>query len=272
MTVLSMDLVNDPRLYNIGAGILELNIKDPTTLVYPGFRDMGNLTVLTPTNSDERFKKKESRTRFRSTVANFLLSRETNMDAQLDEWSRTALALWLQGTSSAQAAQLGTAVTGEVLTTAAIVGTTYLTLKRGPITGVVVHNTTTSTTLALGTDYVISDPNVGAIRILDTATGVAAGDDLSIDYTPTAYAGSVGTQITIGTVNVYEAAARFIADPVNGPRLLWEWPLVEIVPNGGLPLITLQNENTPIPLTITVKNDTVGHPTYPLGRVLQLPA
>lgn len=272
MTVLSMDLVNDPRLYNIGAGIFELNLKDPVTGVYPGFRDMGNLTVLTPTNSDERFKKKESRTRYRSTVANFLLSREINMDAQLDEWSKTGLGLWLQGTTAAQASQEGTAVTGEVLTTAAIPGTTYLTAKRGPISAVTVNNTTTSSALVLGTDYVISDPNVGAIRILDTATGVTAGDDLSIDYTPTAYSGSLGTQITIGTVNVQEAAARFIADPVNGPRLLWEWPLVEVTPNGGLPLITTQNENTPIPLTIAVKNDTVGHPTYPLGRVLQLPA
>lgn len=272
MTVLSTDLVNDPRLYNIGAGILELNIKDPTTLIYPGFRDMGNATVVTPTNSDERFKKKESRTRYRSTVANFLLSRETNIEVQLDEWSRTALSLWLQGVSSAQAAQLGTAVTGEVLTTAAVLGTTYLTLKRGPISAVTVNNTTTSAPLVLGTDYVISDTNVAAIRILDSASGVTAGDDLSIDYTPTAYTGTLGTQITIGTVNVYEAAARFIGDPVNGPRFLWDWPLVEIVPNGGLPLITTQNENTPIPLTITVKNDTVGHPTYPLGRVLQLPA
>jgi hypothetical protein len=272
MPPLNMDLVNDPRLYNIGAGILEIDVKDPVTGLFTGYRDMGNATVVTPTNADERFKKKESRTRFRTTVANLLLSRETNIDVSLDEWSATALRIFFQGTRSAQAAQVATPVVAETLTTAAVLGSSYLTAKVGPITAVTLNNVTTSTPLVLGTDYEISDANVGAVRILDTAANVAAGDEVSISYTPTAYASGAGIEIAIGTVSIVEAAARFIGDPPNGPRLLFDWPLVEIVPNGGLPLITTSNENTPIPLTITVKSDVTNHPTYPIGRILQLPA
>lgn len=272
MTVLSMDGIADPRLFMIGAGILEINRKNPVTGIFDGYRDMGEVSVVTPSSADERFKKKSSRDRYRATIANLLLSRDPAIDVQIDDWSKTALGLFFQGTTSAQSAQVGTAVTGEVLTTAAWLGSTYLTAKRGPITGVVVHNTTTSATLTVGTDYVVSDPNVGKIRILDDAPGVTAGDDLTIDYTPTAYSAGPGAQIVIGDVSVVEAAVRFISDPVNGPRLLFDWPLAEIVPNGGLPLINTGNTNTPIPLTINVKSDTVGHPSYPIGRILQLPA
>ncbi len=272
MPPLNMDLVNDPRLYMIGAGILEINKKDPATGLFTGFRDMGNATVVTPTNADERFKKKESRTRYRSVVANILLNRETNIDVDLDEWSATALTMFTQGTRSAQAAQAATPVTGETLTTAAVLGSSYLTAKVGPITAVSVVNTYGSITLTEGVDYVIADPNVGVIRILDDAPNVNAGDELEIDYTPTAYASGAGIEIVIGTENIIEAAARFIGDPPNGPRLLWDWPLVEIAPRGALPLITTGNENTPIPLSITVKSDIVNTPTYPIGRILQLPA
>jgi len=271
MPPLNMDLVNDPKLYMIGAGILEINKKDPATGLFTGFRDMGNATVVSPTNADERFKKKESRTRYRSVVANILLNRETNIDVDLDEWSATALTLFTQGTRSAQTAQAGTPVTGEVLTTAAVLGSTYLTAKVGPISAVTVTNAYGPVTLDEGVDYVITDPNVGAIRILDTAPNVAEGDELEIDYTPTAYASGAGVEIAIGTESIVEGAARFIGDPPNGPRLLWDWPLLEIAPRGALPLITTANENTPIPLTILVKSDIANHPTYPIGRILQLP-
>lgn len=272
MPPLNMNLINDSRLYNIGAGILEINLKDPNSGLFTGYRDVGNATVVTPQNADERFKKKESRTRYRSVVANLLLSRETNIEVSADEWSAFLLRIYFQGTETQQVAQVATPVSGEVLTTAAVLGSSYMTAKVGPITAVSIVNTYGSITLEEGTDYVVSDPNVGVIRILDDAPNVNAGDELEIDYTPTAYASGPGIEIAIGTVSVVEAAARFIGDPPNGPRLLFDWPLVEITPNGGLPLITTGNENTPIPLTITVKSDVANHPTYPIGRIIQLPA
>src|SRR4051812_15217539 len=58
MTVLNMDGIADPRLFSIGAGILEINLKDPNTSVFNGYRDMGEVSVVTPSSSDERFKKK----------------------------------------------------------------------------------------------------------------------------------------------------------------------------------------------------------------------
>lgn len=272
MPPLNMDQINSPSLYMIGAGILEINKKDPVTGLFTGYRDMGNATLVTPTNADERFKKKESRTRYRSTVVNLLLSRETNIDVDLDEWSRAALELFTQGSSSNQTAQTATPVTGETLTSAAVLGSSYTTAKVGPITAVTVTDAYTSTVLTLGVDYEISDPNVGVIRILDDSPNVTDGDEIEIDYTPTAYASGAGIEIAIGSENVIEAAVRFIGDPPNGPRLLWDWWLAEITPRGGLPLITTGNENTPIPLTINVKSDIVNHPDSPIGRIIQLPA
>lgn len=269
---LNMDLIDDSRLYQIGAGILEFNQMDPVTSLLTGYRDMGEVSVIEPTNADERFIKFSNRDRYRAQKANILLRRNTTINIQADYWTATNLGLYFQAKRSAQAAQLGTAVTGEVLTTAAVLGSTYLTAKRGPITGVVVHNTTATTVLVLGTDYEITDTNVGKIRILDTTTAVAAGDDLAIDYTPTAYTVSVGLQLDIGQISIVQGAARFIGDPVNGVRLLFDWWSVEVAPNGALPLITAGNENTPIPLTMTVKSDTTNHPTNPIGRILQLPA
>lgn len=269
---LNMDLINDPRLYAIGAGILHINLKDPVTGLWTGYRDMGNATVIEPSNNDERFQKNESRTRYRARVANLLLRRNTDINFSLDEWSADNLALYFQGTRSAQAAQLGTAVTGEVITTAAILGRSYRLAKYGPISAVTITNTTTSTPLVLNTDYVISDTNVPIIRILLTATNVAPGDAISAAYTPTAYSGSAGVQIDIGTINVTQGALQFVGDAVNGPRLLFDYWLADFRPNGALPLITSGNENTPIGITASVNSDVTNHPSNPIGRILQLPA
>ena len=263
--------VNDPRLYMIGAGIPEINLNDPVTGLPTGYQDVGNATVLTPTNSDDRFKKNSSRDRYRAEVANLLLRRNTDIQIDLDEWSAFNIALFYQANRTAQAAQVATPIVAEVLTTAALKGSSYRTAKYGPISAVTVNNSTTSTLLVLGVDYEISDPNVGIIRILPGTVLVATGDDITISYTPTAYAAGL-VQWDIGTISLMTGALRFISDPANGPRILYDYWKVQFRPNGAVPLINNTNENTPLSIIASVQSDIVNHPTNPIGRMLQLPA
>lgn len=271
--MVNMDLVNDPRLYMIGAGIAHINVKDPDTGLFTGYRDMGNTPVIEPVNSDERFKKNESRTRYRAEVANILLKRNTEITINIDEWSADNLALFFQGTRSAQAAQVATPVVDESVTTAAVLGRTYRLAKYGPISAVTVKGGVAgATTLALNLDYEITDTNVPTIRLLPGAPTAANGDIIKASYTPTAYAGSAGVQINIGTVNTVTGALQIVTDPVNGPRLLFDYWLCSFRPNGGSALITSGNENTPLSVIASVQSDVTNHPTNPIGRILQLPA
>jgi hypothetical protein len=269
---LNMDLIDDAKLYMIGAGIAHINMKDPVTGLYTGYRDMGNATQVEPTNSDERFKKNESRTRYRAEKANLLLKRNTEITLALDEWSADNLALYFQGTRSAQAAQLATPIVDEVVSTAAVLGRTYQLLKRGPISAYTLHNSVGAVLLVEGTDYVVTDVNVPTIRLLETAANVADGDGFKASYTPTAYTGSTGVQIDIGTVSQVEGAFMFIGDAVNGPRLLFDYWKCSFRPNGALSLVNNTNDNSPLSIIVSVQSDASGHPNNPIGRILQLPA
>lgn len=273
MPPLNMDLINDPKLYMIGAGILQMNIQDPTTGLFTGYHDMGNATVFEPTNSDDRFKKFESRTRYRSQVADLLLRRNTDVNISLDEWSGTGLTTYFQGKRSAQASQTATPIVDEVVSTAVVLGDSYRTALYGPVSGVSAKGGPTGTVaLTEGVDFVIDDVNVPMIRLLPTAVSISTGDELKVSYTPTAYATSSGIQIDIGQVSTVIAALRFIGDPANGPRLLFDYWNCSVRPNGGLPLLNTTNENTPLQLIASINSDVVNHPSNPIGRILQLPA
>jgi hypothetical protein len=269
---LNLDLINDPRLYTIGAGIAEINQKDPVTGLLTGYHDVGNSSVVEPTNSDERFIKNESRTRYRSRVANLLLKRNMEITLNIDDWSGFAIGLWWQAKRTAQPAQLATPIVDEVVTTAAVLGDEYRLAKYGPITAYTLHNSVGAVLLVEGTDYVVTDFNVPTVRLLTTAVNVANGDGFKASYTPTAYTVSAGAQFDIGTIATVSGALRFIGDPPNGPRLLYDFWDCDFRPNGGLPLINTTNENTPISIIASVNQDLINHPTNPIGRILQLPA
>jgi len=272
MPPLNMDLINDPRLYMIGAGIAEINLQDPDTGLFTGYHDMGNATTFEPTNSDDRFKKYESRTRYRALAADLLLRRNTDINIQFDEWSGTALSIYYQARRSAQSAQLATPVVDESVSTAVLLGSSYRLVKYGPISAYTLHNSTGPVLLVEGTDYVVDDVNVPIVRILPTAVNIANGDTLLASYTPTAYAGSAGAQFDIGTIPTVLGALRFIGDPPNGPRLLYDYWLCTFKPTGGVALINTSNENTPVPITASIMTDITNHPSNPIGRILQLPA
>src|SRR5689334_18135925 len=106
MAPVDMTAINDPRLYMIGSGIVEINQKDPVTGLFTGYRDSGNASVVKPTNSDERFQKFESRTRFRALVADKLLRRNTTIEFSFDEWSSFLLGLFLQSVVTDEGAQV----------------------------------------------------------------------------------------------------------------------------------------------------------------------
>lgn len=263
--------INDPRLYMIGAGIVEIDVFDPVTGLPTGYRDMGNATVVEPSNNDERFKKFESRTRYRAVVADLLLRRNTDITFNFDEWSDRLIRMYFQATQEQSAAQVATPVVGETVTTAVVLGSSYRLAKLGPISAYSFVETYGMTTLVEGTDFIIDDVNVPIVRFLADAPNLTDGDEIEGSYTPTAYAGGA-TQWNIGQVSTVRGAIRFIGDPVNGPRLLFDYWRASFRPNGALPLITTGNENTPISIIASIESDTVNHPENPIGRILQLNA
>lgn len=269
MPAMDMNTVNDPRLYYIGAGIVYLNLFDPETGLPTGYFDAGNATVVRPTNNDERFLKNESRTRYRARVVNLLLRRNIDIQFDFDEWSSRLVSAWWQGTPDVGTTQAATPIVDEEVTTAVMLGASYVLAARGPITGYSFQEAYGPTALVEGVDYVIDDINVPVVRILPDAVNIADGDTLEASYTPTAYTGTP-FNLAIGTVSQIEAAVMFVGDPPNGPRLRYNWWKGILVPNGSLDLIQTGNENAPLSFTFSVSSDTTGHPDSPLGFIDQL--
>lgn len=267
----NLDNIFDPRLYMIGAGVIELNLNDPVTGLPTGYFDIGNANAFEPTNSDERFKIFESRTRYRAVDADLLIRRNTEIGFNILKWTRKAIALYFQSTPAQGSALAGTAIVDEVVTTAVVLGSTYRLAHPGPITAVTAKNDAGPTTLDVGIDYEITDPNVPTIHVLPGAVKIAAGDTMTVSYTPTAYASGITTW-PIGSVSMVEGAIRFIGDPPFGPRLQFDYWKCSFKPNGGAPLINTSNEPTPLQIIASVNSDAIGHPGSPIGLITELPA
>lgn len=226
--------------------------------VATGFRHFGNVETLELTTDDDVLDKYSSQSAEAPLYKRVTRRRTVTLRASLDEFEAHNVALALMGDVAQSTAQAATAVVAEVLTTTALKGGYYKTAKMGPITAVTLDNSTTTTPLVLGTDYVIADADLGLIHILATATAVAAGDDITISYTPTAYASGL-TQISGGSDNKIEGAFMFVGDPTTGPAYLLEVWKVSVAPDGAIGLIS--DDYAQFNLTMTVEDDSANHPS-----------
>jgi hypothetical protein len=256
----------DARLLMLGAGVFLINEFDTNgALTY--WRHMGNVTSGELTQAVTKLTKRESMTRARNVYLDLQKDQTFTLALSLDEWSVNNVGLYLRGTSAATAAQAATPVTGEVVTTTAVLGASYFLAKYGAVSAVTLNNTTTTTPLVLGTDYTI-DLETGRITILSTATNVAAGDDISADYTPTAYASGL-TQIKAGQRSTPRGQIRFIGDPQNGPRMVVDFWKTSISANANAQLISPPDatDTSQLALVATVEADLTNHADSPLYTV-----
>ncbi len=263
MTLTSSVQQPDARLLMLGAGVFYINEQDEAgASTY--FRHMGNISSGDLSVALTELTIKESMTRARNVYLQLQKDQVYTLNLALDEWAVKNVGLFIRGASSTSAAQAATPVSGEVLTTVAVLGATYFTAKYGPIASVTVHNTTTPAVLVLGTDYTIN-LETGAVTILASTVAVVAGDDISIDYTPTAYSAGLVTVHAGSRANV-RGAIRFIGDPQHGPRLLVDFWKASIAASANMGLISAPDATTvsSMTLTATIESDLTNHASSPI--------
>jgi hypothetical protein len=247
----------------LGKGEVFFNRKrDDGTFV--GFRHMGNVETLELTTTDDVLEKYSSMDASSSLYKRVTRRRDAVLRVVADEFTPENLALVLMGETVAGTAQAATPVVGEVLTTSATRGAFYKTAKVGPITGVTVSGT--GGALVLGTDYIIHNAAIGIIQILP-GSGVAPGSEVTISYTPTAYADG-HTVVRGGTKTLVEGAVLFIPDPTVGPKIMLEVWSASVAPDGALGLIS--QEFGQMAMTMAVQADAANHPGEPLYRMTYL--
>lgn len=246
--------------------------------VYQPFYDMGNVREGGPTNADDRLDVKSARSAAAPSLKNLLRSRTITWRVLFESFMKENLRKITMSTTGTIAAQAATPVVAEVLRAdvpaatlgAALGGAVFFTALYGPATAIVLD--VGATQLVEGTDYVISQNVRGrvAITILPGSTVVTNGtDDLTIDYTPTAYAAGFDT-LNLGQATEIEGAVRFIGDPASGRAIHMDVWKVSVNPTGVLGLISeniSQGE-----LSFTVLEDAANHPTNPLGQAVIMPA
>lgn len=246
----------------IGKGSVYFKRNDETN---PHFRHLGNVDTLEISTEDDVLEKRSSMEAAAPLYKSVTRSRTPQLRLTMDEFNAENLALVLIGDTAQTAAQPATPVVGEQLTDDAALGGYYRTAKVGPITAVVVKKGVT--VLVLGTDYEITNAGLGLIRLLEGGIVVVAGDTITVDYTPTAYADGFKT-VRGGTKNDIEGSILFIADPTSGPAQMVEVWKVSVRPDGALGLIS--EDFAQMAVVMKVLSDKANHSTAPYYLVTQL--
>lgn len=257
-----------PQLYTrhspdhllVGAGVLYLGIVENG--VKNPWRHVGNVTTLELSTANTRIQKFSSMTRGRPLLKSALQRRVVTVRIVMDYFMPENLALHMQGKLDITS-QAATPVTGEVIvanvpaTPTATLGyqlggASFRGAALGPLNGLVVK--LGATTLTEGTDYEVDD-NGEMVTILPGSTAVTNGtNDLTIDYTPTAYTRVV--RVRGGSEGDIEVAGLFKPDPSVGPRWEVEWWRGSVSPDGALGFISEEFGN--LTLSVELQDDGAG--------------
>lgn len=232
-----------------------------------GLRHLGNVDAMEITTADDNIDKYSNMSQDAPLYKRVARRRTVTIRLTLSEFTPENMAMVMMGTVVKTTTQAATAITGETLTTSAVLGAYYMFSKIGPHTSILIKKG--ATTLVLGTDYVIKDPNLGIIQILETSSTVVAGDTLTADYTPTAYTAGEIVEVYGGESTTVEGSLLFVGDPVTGPRQRVEVWHVSFTPDGALGLIS--DEFASVGLTGSVLAEPVAHPNNKLYRSTFLP-
>jgi hypothetical protein len=120
-----------------------------------------------------------------------------------------------------------------------------------------------ATTLVLGTDYTV-DLVRGRVYLLPTSVTITPGTALTADYTYGTYTYNAVNVATVGTIDAY---LRFLGNPVKGPTYEAEFWHVSFTPTGTLGFIADDFGNWTLEGLVIA--DPIGHPTQPIGRLIQ---
>lgn len=121
--------------------------------------------------------------------------------------------------------------------------------------GFAVNGEGSPTLLVEGTDYTMDFAN-GILTLLETATGVATGDDITVTY---AVKASTRDRVISGSTPV-EGAMMYVANNPKGDNFNYYFPYVKITPNGDYAL--KGDEWQSIPFNIEALKPTSGEAIY----------
>jgi hypothetical protein len=232
-----------------------------------GLRHLGNVDAMEITTDDDVLEKYSNMSADAPLYKKVPRRRNVGLRLTMSEFSPHNMAIAMMGTVVETYTQAAAAVVGEVLSTSVVLGAHYKFAKLGPHTAIAL--TTGATPLVLGTDYTVENPDVGIIKILETASAITAGDPLTADYTPTAYVAGEIVEVFGGESSTIEGSLLFIGDPATGPRQMIEVWKVSFNPDGAIGLIS--DEFADVGIQGNVLADPVGHPTNKLYRTTFLP-
>ena len=241
----------------LGRGMLYYDQFLAGTTTRTGELALGNCLKFEITMKDTMKEKYESMDHSSLLYQRAPIRRDSTIKIEGDEYSLENLAAVMMG-NTAKLAQTGAAVTGESLTTAAVLGRYYPTKYRN-ISAVTLHDA--ASVKVLGTDYTV-DAISGRIYILPTGS-ILAGDTLTVDYT---YATQSLNMVQAGTSAKQDGYLRFVADPVSGPHYEVEVWHVNFTPSGAIGFIADDFGNWTLEGMVIA--DLVNHPTEPLYHVI----
>jgi len=228
-----------------------------------GQQAVGNVTAFDTENKVEIKEKYESMDKASSLYARGVTRETVTLKITGDEYTLDNLARALLGTVT-QITGAGATVTAETITpTPGVLLGRYYDLANRNVTALT-DIKQGATTLVLGTDYT-ADLARGRIYILPTSVTVTPATAVTADYTYGAYTYNAINVANQGTVDAY---VRFIGDPVKGPKFEAEYWHASFTPTGTLGFI--QDDFGNWTLEGLVIADPIGHPTVPIGRIIQI--
>jgi hypothetical protein len=246
----------DPQNLYVGKGQVLFNRFDANG-VPTVFKHLGNIDSMDITTNDTKIQKYSAMSASAPLLKEVMTRRIVTLTLKGSEFHPDNMALVTMGQVNTLT-QAATAVTGEAVAASTVPGSYFVTQKMGPITAVTVHFGASAG--VAGVDYVVVDAAVGLIHIL--ASTILTGA-VTVDYTPTAYAGSAGLSVVAGgTAGVIQGALKFIGDPTAGPKQIVDVWRCNVSPNGAVGLIS--DNFADLSLTMTVQDDSGNHPAAPL--------
>jgi hypothetical protein len=200
-----------------------------------GERYFGNTPGFTLSASEENLEHFSSEGGVRVKDGSVQLSLDRSGTLACDNINADNLALQFLGTATllTQAAATGLSTTyenvklGRYLQAGASVSNPAG--QRNILTVVVKTGASYATTVTMSGNYTV-DAELGRIYILPTATELADGDDVKIEF---AVAESTREQVISGTTSIY-GALRYIADNPSGPNRDVYLPYVKMAPDGDI--------------------------------------
>jgi hypothetical protein len=249
----------------LGRGMLFLdNLSSISpTLVRTGQQAIGNVTSFQIENKVEIKEKYESMDPASSLYARGVTRQTVSLKITGDEYTLDNLARALLGNVVTDTGA-GATITGETITPAGgSVLNRYYDLANRNITTFTSLTQEPSTVLTLGTDYTV-DLLRGRIYLLPTSTVITPGSVLEASYVYGAY---TYNSINVASQGTVEAYVRFLGNPIKGPTYEAEFWHVSFTPSGELGFIADDFGNWTLEGEVIA--DSVGHPSEPIGRLIQ---